>query len=330
MVRAFCTSLRPGWGLVEWPQAGANHTERNVADLEIIYILSAGRSGSTLLNCLLRRPEGVVAPGEIGLVWQRFLTPHYVCDCGTRFIECAFWRDVLRRAVRATSPATVQRLNQTHWKLTGLRALPGLLRHRSADSMDAEHREYLQQLTHVYEEISKLSGCPIIIDASKRPLHALLLSMVPSLKVHYIHLVRDSRAVVHSFLQRQKRSAHYLAARWMIINLVCELVVRRRGRHLFMRYEDLCRNPGASLSAIGSFVGSLGPTAADLNSQAASPCTVVFNPGHGIGGDKIRLRRGAVKISANQEWRAKMKPGDRRVVTALTWPLLARYGYTRV
>lgn len=291
--------------------------------LRILYLLGTGRCGSTLVSSVLRRAEGVVAPGEIGLIWDRLVTGTHVCDCGTLFGACAFWAEVVRGTLPAGADlATVRRLDRLHWKLTGLRAAPRLLLRRSRARLDAEQRRYLDRLARVYEEIGRLSGCHVVVDASKRPLHALLLAAAPSLEIRYVHLVRDSRAVVYSQLHRTGRPAWFLAARWLIVNLLCEAVARTHETHLRVRYEDFCADPQSSLARIASFAGEgLEPVRipADRNVQ--------LDPAHGVGGDDVRLRRGTVRIAANEAWRAGMTPRDRRVVTRMTWPLLARYGY---
>jgi hypothetical protein len=291
--------------------------------LKILYILGTGRCGSTLLSCLLSRADGLVAPGEIGLIWDRLVTENFVCDCGAPFRTCAFWGDVVRGALPSNGElATARELNRRHWRLTGPRAAPSLLLRRSPDRLGADHARYLEVLSRVYLEIVRLTGCRVLVDASKRPLHASLLEAMPSWDIRCIHLVRDSRAVVFSQLGRTKRSARFLAARWMIVNLLAEAAARRHVTHLRLRYEDLCRDPQGSVARIASFADeSLEPI------RIQSDRTIQLQPGHGVGGDSVRFRQGTVAISASEAWHTEMNPRERRVVTRMTWPLLARYGY---
>lgn len=292
--------------------------------LKIIYILGSGRSGSTLLSSVLGRADGLVAPGEIGLIWDRIVTGSHVCDCGTPFEACAFWSEVLRNILPAGSErATALELNRLHWSLTGLGAAPRLLLRRSLEGrLNAEQRQYLDRLAQVYLEITRLSRRRVVVDASKRPLHASLLAALPSCEIRHIHLVRDSRAVVYSLLCRTRRSALYLAARWLIVNLLCEAVTRPQDTCLRLRYEDFCRDPQSSLARIASFTQeSLEPIRVLPNRD------VQLQPVHGVGGDVVRFRRGAVRISINEAWRTEMNAQDRRMVTRMTWPLLVRYGY---
>jgi hypothetical protein len=55
--------------------------------------------------------------------------------------------------------------------------------------------------------------------------------------------------------------------------------------------------------------------------------TVTLAPTHSVKGNPDRFRTGPIEIRLDDEWRRAMRPRDRRVVTALTWPLLLRYGY---
>jgi len=46
-------------------------------------------------------------------------------------------------------------------------------------------------------------------------------------------------------------------------------------------------------------------------------------------GNPMRFTTGKVAIRRDDRWRTAMPPSHRRTVTALTLPLLARYGYPR-
>jgi len=48
---------------------------------------------------------------------------------------------------------------------------------------------------------------------------------------------------------------------------------------------------------------------------------------HTVAGNPVRMRSGPLKLRVDDAWRAAMPAADRRLVTLLTFPLLARYGY---
>ena len=46
-----------------------------------------------------------------------------------------------------------------------------------------------------------------------------------------------------------------------------------------------------------------------------------------VAGNPLRFHRGEVPIRPDVEWRSRLGPAPRWVVTGLTWPLLVRYGF---
>jgi hypothetical protein len=48
---------------------------------------------------------------------------------------------------------------------------------------------------------------------------------------------------------------------------------------------------------------------------------------HTVAGNPVRLTQGEIRIRPDLEWRTGLRPSARRTVTALTWPLLLRYGF---
>jgi hypothetical protein len=48
---------------------------------------------------------------------------------------------------------------------------------------------------------------------------------------------------------------------------------------------------------------------------------------HALGGNPIRFRPDRGPLRVDREWRQQLSPRARRTVTALTAPMLRRYGY---
>ena len=66
--------------------------------IRVEYIVSSGRSGSTLVGSVLGLADDHVFVGELRLVWQEGLVQNTPCGCGKPFLECPFWRKVFREA----------------------------------------------------------------------------------------------------------------------------------------------------------------------------------------------------------------------------------------
>jgi len=55
--------------------------------------------------------------------------------------------------------------------------------------------------------------------------------------------------------------------------------------------------------------------------------TVVLHAGHTVAGNTDRFLTGPIELAVDDEWKTRLRRRDHRLVTALTWPLLLRYGY---
>jgi hypothetical protein len=49
--------------------------------------------------------------------------------------------------------------------------------------------------------------------------------------------------------------------------------------------------------------------------------------GHIPAGNRMRLLSGTLSLRVDDAWKRELDPKARRLVTAMTWPLLRRYGY---
>jgi hypothetical protein len=187
----------------------------------------------------------------------------------------------------------------------------------------------------LYEAVARVSGARVIVDSSKSPVYARMLSLLPALDLYVVHLVRDARAVVHSW-SRPKASSNIIgrpfmtprpslrvAEWWVINNLATELLCRRApGRYLRLRYEDLVDRPRESIESI---LGWLGESTLEL--PFSSERTVRLSETHSVKGNPDRFRTGLVDLRLDDDWRRAMSASRRGLVTGLTWPLLRRYGY---
>src|SRR5260370_38416912 len=99
---------------------------------------------------------------------------------------------------------------------------------------------------------------------------------------------------------------------------------------LRVRYEDLARSVGPTLRVMARFAG----LPADhlclefLGGDEDSPWAELHQA-HTASGNPMRFATGKIPIRADQRWRTGMPRSQRRMVTALTLPLLVRYGYVR-
>jgi hypothetical protein len=146
-----------------------------------------------------------------------------------------------------------------------------------------------------------------------------------------LHVVRDPRAVAHSWRRRVERPedgtpmARWSPARtslhWFAQNLALELLAARGTRVTRVRYEDLLDAPRRTLAGLlirfpaGSRLGFL------------TDHRAVLTTAHTASGNPLRFVVGPIDLVRDESWKGAMPRSQRWLVTAITWPLMLRYGY---
>jgi Sulfotransferase family len=325
--------------------ASHEHVERPAADalreaagpVRVLYIGGLGRSGSTLLDRMLGQLPGFFSGGEIRDLWQRSLKENLLCGCGQPFRACPVWSAVGERAYGGwdnVDPDEVLALVRSvdRHSLFPLLVKPGLW-----PPFARRVERYAGILGPLFRAIRDVTGAAVIVDSSKAPSTAFLLRQVPEIRLSAVHLIRDSRGVAHSWTKKVSRPdapgremymhryhPRRIAFRWMTRNTMMELLGRMGVPEVRVRYETLVREPRAELARLLQGLGeSVGP--ADLS--FVSDGHVALGPNHTVMGNPIRMDTGPVHLKLDEQWRTAMSRGNRGTVTALTKPLLRRYGY---
>jgi hypothetical protein len=316
--------------------AGATE-QRTATDgaLRILFIGGSGRSGSTLLGRALAEAPGAVCVGETHYLWSRALRDGARCGCGSTFSSCAFWGEVGARAYGGWGNVEVQTQLELDRATNRLRVLPMHRMPAARPGLAARLDAYSVRLGRLYEAIARVSGASMVVETSKAAPFASLLTRIPGADVRIVHLVRDSRAVAHSWTRAKRmpspvEGSHYMprfpvraaATNWLAQNLAFHLLARRQ-RYLRISYEDLSRSPASTFDRLGSFSGH------DLARPAEQLARggIELGPHHIFSGNPMRESTGYVPLVPDDEWRAKLSPSDFTQITAITAPLLLRYGY---
>ena len=305
--------------------------------VRVLYIGGLGRSGSTLLDRMLGQLPGFFSAGEIRDLWQRGLTENRLCGCGVPFRSCALWSSVGREAFGGWDRLDVERVARLARAVDRHALLPLLLAPRAWPPFHAKLRRYGDILASLYGAIRDVTGAHTIIDSSKAPSTAFLLRRVPGLELSAVHLIRDSRAVAFSWTKKVVRPdapgrlvymhrypPSRIAARWITRNAMMELLGRLDVPEVRVRYESLVISPRQELEGI---LAGLGQPLRSEDLAFVSNGHVVLGPNHTVMGNPMRMDTGTVKLRLDEQWKADFgrRPSD--MVTALTRPLLRRYGY---
>jgi hypothetical protein len=304
--------------------------------VKVLYIAGSGRSGSTLLDTILGQIDGFFSVGELRFIWERGLVEDRSCGCGQRVRECPFWRLALTHAFGdpdAIDPRRMMRLQQLGMRV---RHVPQMARASSGRRLVAGMQEYPASMGRLYRGIQEASGCRVIVDSSKLPTYGHVLSQIDEVDLYVVHLVRDPRATAYSWLRRkaapdrkegmmQRQRPLHASSLWTVWNWTTErLWGADPSRYLLIRYEDFVRAPRPVVERIVAFVGEK-----PVGLPFVDDTTVRLAPTHTVAGNPSRLKTGEVELRPDDEWMLKMNAAQRLTVTAVSFPLLARYGYSR-
>jgi hypothetical protein len=289
-------------------------------------------SGSTLLSFLLGAHPEIATVGEM-FIAQGIDPESYVCSCGQRIAECPFWRRISMEMAARGIPYDVRR-NEASFSTNGVGPVSHLLlaseprgrvletaRSAALALIPGAKRELDRRLRineALAEVITHLRGARVFVDASKRPGRLLHLRRIPSLDIRVLHMVRDARAVTRSTMRNLGRSAEEGARSWLGGARDAERLRQRfpADRWMTLRYEDLCRQPGATLDRISRFIGvAPGSSVPDFRSVD-----------HHIIGNRMRLSHTS-EISLDEHWRTEMPAGQIREIEKVAGPMLEQYGY---
>lgn len=292
--------------------------------LPVIYILSNGRSGSTLLDLLLGAHPEIWTLGEAQMLpWEvRWRGP---CGCGKPHADCDFWRDLLPELPLGDQPTPIEHFRAVRGGGKVLRPaqLPDLLLGRTSGTLADAARQYGEVNYDYFRRVlqaakARKPGVRVLVDASKDPyrLHWLHRSGLFAIKV--IHLFKDPRAFVYSMARRElphaPRRAARFTLRWLVENgLFAYMGLRefRDGEMMHLAYERLASDPERILQDIGHFLGMAMPEGLSRTFREAET--------HGVSGNKMRWENTAVRL--DEKWKDKLLPAYIQAIGAATWPL---------
>ncbi|WP_163996211.1 sulfotransferase [Pyxidicoccus caerfyrddinensis] len=301
-----------------------------MSPLTVLYVTGWCRSGSTIIGNVLNEVPGCFHTGELSFLWKNAHGngSNTLCGCGAQLVECALWSKVLQQGVapgetpREHAARVVRRQQDTVRTRHTLRVL-------RQDSPSPALREHADLLAKTYRTISDATGASVIVDSGKFPSEAALLPHVEGIRPYYLHLVRDPRAVAHSWTKTKQYVVPMSAARstayWLGFNVGSELVTRRYPeRSLFLRYEDFISEPAATVDSLLSLIG------VERSKNPVHVRTVNLGKNHTVTGNPDRFLSGPTLLRAGDDtWRKELSTRAKAVASALAWPLMGRYRYGR-
>lgn len=308
--------------------------------MRVVFLGGLGRSGTTLVERLVGELPGVCPLGEVVHLWQRGVLDNERCGCGAAFHDCAFWREVGERAFGGWRARHAGRVLSRKAAVDRTRRIPELAGPRLRSSVARDVLTYARAYRALYEAVHDVTGCAAVIDSSKHASLAYCLRWCPDLDLRVLQVVRDSRGVAYSWMKRVVRpesgasastpaymprlSPFAAAVQWNTQNVAFEFLSALGSPVRRVHYETVTAAPAATVAAIANFAG-LSAVAADWDYLEGGSAQLTVQ--HTVSGNSLRFRSGRVPLSRDDAWRTALPATARRTVTALSWPLLMRYGY---
>jgi Sulfotransferase family len=310
------------------PAAGRGQHRRP----KVLYVLGTQRGGTTIAGRVIGQLAGFEFVGELRKLWQVGLPEGRSCGCGQSYAACPVWSAVLPKVVGNTDVAAMQRWQEAaapdrHSSLHAWR-----LGRAGDERPGTAVQSYADLLAATYAALTEATRARVLVDTSKLPADAVLVSRLADVDSFFLELVRDPRGTVHSGLRRSAdptgrhvRQAVSGSAGWLVRHLAAGTLRRKVGpsRSMVLTYERLMADPQTVLDEVAGFVGEP-QTSRDVVTDHRVALDVAHTP---IGGGRF----GAVSVGLTRDdrWLSAMSTADRRIVSSVTWPLARQFEYFR-
>jgi hypothetical protein len=273
---------------------------------KLIYLLGAGRSGTTLLTIMLSAYENITSLGEM----HQFLehsNQKRLCACGATLSRCEFWSRI-ENDWECNDVSSIK-LEERFRKLENHSRIPLALLGIKSNS------EYLNYHEKLLTQISQLEDNNWLLDSSKYIARYLMLRASKKISLKGIYMVRDVRGVIHSFGKKvqTRRSPLNAIMYYSAINFFGQLVCWTDKRIIKIRYEDLMCHPEITMQKIYDHI---------FEEDAEMPPLVeTYRMPHIIGGNRMKSSQ-EVKIIYDQAWKRSMKRVQQIGYAILVFPFM--------
>jgi hypothetical protein len=305
---------------------------------DVCFIGGFGRSGSTLLERIVATLPGVCGLGEVLQLWERGVRDNELCACGEPFHGCRFWQAVGAEAFGGWRRMDVDAIQSLRRRVDRLRHIPADIVASKQATRSVALREYADVFARIYAAAARVSGASVVVDSSKNASTAYALRTHEDVSLRVIHMVRDSRGVAFSWTKQVERpevragarqplmdrySPAFSALLWDAHNVAFAVLAKLGVPLKRVLYEELLADPAATVASIADFIGVC---AADTDGLVDGG-KVRLERTHQVAGNPMRFQTGELDMRRDDAWRVDFPTANRRLVGALTAPLMLRYGY---
>lgn len=283
----------------------------NGQKIKLLYLLGAGRSGTTLLATVLNSHPKIQTIGEMHQ-FAEYLADDKTCSCGKKLDSCPFWGpivgDLKSQEIDWGEIKKTQEYKEKHNQILKLWL-----------NKKADH-DYLKTQEAIFKSISKNQSKEVLLDSSKYIARFLLLRRSQNLNLKGIYVVRDVRGVINSFKKNVQTPKKPLPAivYYCLINFFGELVYRGNKNILKIKYEDFIDQPERTVEKLYAHIFEKEKQREKLSREFKMP--------HIIGGNRMKKHK-KINIKKDVAWKRKISRGRQITYYLLSAPfmLINRY-----
>lgn len=315
--------------------------------INIVYIASIGRSGTTLFESILGAHPDMETVGEVH-IWPHELAlgGFQPCGSGEYIYDDPFWEEMRQRVNPFKQPAPqIHHFREFHNH--GFTLRPKHLRDIASrpvpHSVQTQIHQYglnNYEMFHTFADLVEETTMkrPLwLVDASKDPYRLAWLIRSGFFNIKVIHMVKNPPGFIYSVTKewtktdgengsdplRGLKRLYYTSRQsvaWVIQNQLFSRVIENHvphSDHMLIQYEELARKPYETVRAACDLIGVRYVQDAVDNFRDGSPFTIAGNP--------MRYRSGGIRL--DEKWKRRLPASSRRIASLLTRPIRARYGY---
>lgn len=322
-------------------QSALEPQQSNQEKVNLIYVASIGRSGSTLLESLLGAHSQIATCGEIHIwpheILQKGVRP---CVCGESVLTCPIWTAIQEKVDPLKQPhPQIHFFREEHHAGHTLRPkrLKEFRQNDFPKSALEEMQVYGQNNYEIFKTFLEVMRAHYgdqlnwIVDSSKDPYRLLWLAKSGLFNIKVLHIVRNPPAFVYSMLKKlpkdkidQLHSQFYETSRqslkWSIENYLISQIAKNHlkpSEYFLVKYEELASNPEETFMKICDMLGCEFEEQAILNFREGSKHTIAGNP----------MRYEDRGIALDERWKSLLPVPLRELSKTFTYMNRSHYGY---
>ena len=297
---------------------------------KLIYIISAGHSGSTLLDLVVGTLPQTFSMGEVRrLPWQlnnkdmavASLQNQNICSCMQPFDQCPAWTDIIASLSKKKgydifqNPAKLNismLIGHAANRKVGVlnRVLNKAYKYSLSDSsfnfiinlINKTQEEIIRNNWDLFDSIGSEMNIDFVIDSSKDISRFFFLQSYRPQETYLLINKRDPIRYANSYLKLGTPPEQSLVARHHFYQMVDKMLVNKPDiKAMEVNYEDLCDEPATIRKKIADFVG--------ITHVNEFPEMLDTKKYHLVEGNPMRYK-GEMKIRRDDKWKTELSPED--------------------